>query len=341
MRKGICCAGNMLVDITYPIESWPAQGELVRITSGIGRSTGGAVCNVIADLARLDPALPLFASGIAGHDAEGDFILQELQRYPNIDTSGVLRTGQTAFTLVMSNNATRERTFFQCAGAMAGYGEQHLAPETLSAAILHIGYLLLLPHLDEPDAEYGTRMARLLHTAQTLGIRTSVDVVTAAEGAFAAVVPPALKYTDYCTVNELEAQRITGVPLRDENGVLLRGNMPAALQKLREMGVAVWAVIHCPEAGFGMDETGAYCESTSLALPQGYIKGTVGAGDAFCAGVLYAAYSGLALPQALHLGNCTAAASLSAPAASDGVGTVAEVLALGKRYAAGTNKACR
>ena len=32
MTKGICCAGNMLVDITYPIATWPRQGELTHIT---------------------------------------------------------------------------------------------------------------------------------------------------------------------------------------------------------------------------------------------------------------------------------------------------------------------
>lgn len=333
MRKGICCAGTMLVDITYPIDAWPAQGELVHVLPGIARSTGGAVCNVIADLARLDPALPLYAAGIAGHDPEGDFLMEQLTQYPNIDTSAVLRTGQTAFTLVMSNTADHQRTFFQYAGAMADYGEQHLPLEELNAAILHVGYLLLLPHLDAPDAEYGTRMARLLHRAQRLGIKTSVDVVTATAGAFAAVVPPALKYTDYCTVNETEAQHITGVELRAADGTLRRENVPAALQKLKEMGVAVWAVIHCPEAGFGLDENGVYCACESLSLPEGYIKGTVGAGDAFCAGVLYAAHSGLPLAQALQLGACTAAASLSESAASDGVRSVAEVLALGRQYA--------
>ena len=58
MKKGICCAGNMIVDITYPIETWPKQNELTHITEGITRSTGGSVCNTISDLARLDPNLP-------------------------------------------------------------------------------------------------------------------------------------------------------------------------------------------------------------------------------------------------------------------------------------------
>ena len=54
MKKGICCAGNMIVDITYPIETWPKQNELTHITEGIKQSTGGSVCNTISDLARLD-----------------------------------------------------------------------------------------------------------------------------------------------------------------------------------------------------------------------------------------------------------------------------------------------
>ena len=86
--------------------------------------------------------------------------------------------------------------------------------------------------------------------------------------------------------------------------------MPAALQKLKAMGVARRAVIHCPEAGYGLDEANRFCHVPSLRLPEDYIKGTVGAGDAFCAGVLYAAYKEMPLAEALHLGCCTAAASL-------------------------------
>ena len=35
MKKGICAAGNLIVDITYPIERWPRQSELTTITEGI------------------------------------------------------------------------------------------------------------------------------------------------------------------------------------------------------------------------------------------------------------------------------------------------------------------
>lgn len=334
MRKGICCAGNMLVDITYPIETWPKQNELTHITEGIQQSTGGAVCNTISDLARLDPTMPLVASGFAGYDAEGAFILAEMSKYPNIDLSMVQRDGRTSFTAVMSNNQTKERTFFQHAGANAYYGEEHIPLERLNVNIFHIGYILLLPHLDEEDPKYGTKMARLLHHAQQAGMKTSIDVVSESGDRFRRLVTPALKYTDYCIINELEAQQTTGITLRDEQGQLHRENLKPALEKLRELGVSTWAVIHCPELGAGLDEKGNYFEQKSLKLPEGYIRGTVGAGDAFCAGVLYAAETGKPLPEALKLGTCTAAASLSQVSASDGVGTAQEVLALYELYKA-------
>ncbi len=332
MRKGICCAGNMIVDITYPIETWPNQNELTHITEGIQNSTGGSVCNTITDLARLDPGMHLVASGFAGHDAEGDFILQEMSKYPNIDLGMVKRSGRTSFTAVMSNNQTKERTFFQHAGANAYYCEDHIDWDTLDVNIFHIGYILLLPALDAADPEYGTRMARLLHRAQKAGMKTSIDVVSETGDRFARLVTPALKYADYCVINELEAQQTTGVRLRDEDGSLHTENMPEALRKLKALGVSTWAVIHCPEVGCGIDENGEYFEVPSLKLPKGWIKGTVGAGDAFCAGVLYAAETGMDMTGALKLGACAAAASLGEVSASDGVKTAEEVLKLYDLY---------
>ena len=334
MRKGICCAGNMIVDITYPIETWPKQNELTHITEGIQNSTGGSVCNTITDLARLDPSLPLYASGFAGYDAEGEFVLQEMGKYPNINLSMVKRDGRTSFTAVMSNNQTKERTFFQHAGANAYYCEEHIDLDALDVDIFHIGYILLLPALDAEDDEYGTKMARLLHNIQKKGIKTSIDVVSETGDRFARLVTPALKYTNYCIINELEAQQTTGVVLRSADGTLHTENMPAALNKLKELGVADWAVIHCPEIGCGIDEKGEYYAVPSLKLPGGWIKGTVGAGDAFCAGVLYAAEMGWPMPEALKMGACAAAASLNAVSASDGVRSVAEVLKLYDRFKA-------
>jgi sugar/nucleoside kinase (ribokinase family) len=324
-RKGICVAGNMIVDILYMVRGLPRPGELTSIQEGISRSTGGALCNVAADLAALDPTLPLSARGRVGADGEGDFILERLSRYPNIDLAGVTREGITSFTAVMTDVITKERTFFHYRGANAYFCEADISWDTLDAAFLHIGYVLLLDALDQDDDEFGTKMARLLREAQRRGIKTSLDVVSEAGDRFKRLVPRALKFTDYCIINELEAEQVTGVRLREAS--LIPGNMREALEKLLGFGVSTWAVIHCPEGGFGLDTAGHYQAVPSLDLPPGYIKGTVGAGDAFCAGALYAAYKGGTLREGIELGTASAACSLSEPGGTEGMVPAEEALA--------------
>ena len=313
-KKGIAVAGNMIVDMLYPIDGFPKPGELTTITADATRSTGGCLCNDILDLATLDPELPLTALGRVGEDEAGDFVLEKLRERPNISLEQIRRQGTTSYTLVMADEVSKQRSFYQCRGANADFCEADIDWDSLDVDMLHIGYILLLDALDAPDGEYGTKMARLLHSARQRGIKTSIDVVTEASERFGRIVSPALRYTDYCIINEVEAQATTGVRLTREDGLLRREALPEALGRLKELGVSTWAVIHSPEGGFGLDENNAYVEVPSLKLPQGYIKGSVGAGDAFCSGVLYAAWKGLPLAQAIELGTASAASSFSQPA---------------------------
>lgn len=326
-QNGIAVAGNMIVDVLYPILGHPRPGELTTITEKISRSSGGALCNVIIDLAKLDSDLPLTAIGRVGTDPEGDYVLDKLRAHSNIDVSRVLREGLTSFTAVMADIIGKQRTFYHYRGANARFCEADIDWNNLKADILHIGYILLLDALDEPDDTFGTRMARLLHMAQSRGIQTSIDVVSETGDRFRRIVPHALKYTDYCMINELEAQASTGVQLRDENNILLRENLPATLNRLKALGVSRWAVIHCPEGGYGVDENGRYLETESVPLPHDIIKGTVGAGDAFCSGVLYGAYRGMPLLNAIELGNAAAACSLTESDATEGMRKADEALA--------------
>ena len=328
MKKGIAIAGNMIVDMLYPTNGLPRPGELVTITGDMTRATGGCLCNDIIDLAALDPALPLTALGRVGDDEAGDYVLERLRARPNIDLSQVKRGGTTSYTLVMHDEVNHRRSFFQCRGANAGFCEADIDWDALDVDLLHVGYILLLDALDAPDEVYGTKLARLLHTAKQRGIRTSIDVVSEAGERFRHIVVPALKYTDYCVINELEAQATTGVELVDASGNLRRENLPGALARMKALGVSAWAVIHSPEGGFGLDEDGRYVAVEGLKLPKGYIKGTVGAGDAFCSGVLYAAWKGAPLAEAIELGTAAAACSLSQPGATEGMRDYESAMAL-------------
>ena len=319
MKKGIAVAGNMLVDTIYPINHYPKIGELAVIEDSITRATGGAVCNVIADLAKLDERLPLTALGVIGDDDNGKFIEESLSNYKNIDLSHLAHEGTTSFTVVMSDLCTKQRTFFHARRANAKFSEQHIDWDQINASHLHIGYLLLLDELDKPDQEFGTKMAKLLASAKARGLTTSIDMVSDSYSRYKSVVPPALKYTDYCIINEIEAEGLTGIVLRKEAGIDETG-MSSALRAIKDMGVSRWAVIHAPEGGYGLDcARGETVKAKSLCLPDGYIKGTNGAGDAFCSGILYGAYTEKSLAEAIEIAIGCAACSLSAPGATEGM----------------------
>ena len=99
---------------------------------------------------------------------------------------------------------------------------------------------------------------------------------------------PSLRYCDYLIVNEIEASGSAAYPSRDAAGRILPGNMEPICRALLEMGVRRLAAVHAPEGGWCMEKGGGFTFRPSLKLPPGFIKNTVGAGDAFCAGMLYA-----------------------------------------------------
>ncbi len=325
MKNKITVAGNIIVDYLYPITGYPAAGQLTTILDGMGKSVGGAVCNVGIDLKRLMPDTTVCAMGLVGADEAGDFALSTMET-EGLDTTLVGRKSATSFTYVMSDTLSKERTFFQYRGANALFDEDCFDWDTMDCDLLHIAYILLLDALDVEDADYGTKMARLLAHAKDHGIKTSIDVVSETGERFTKLVPPALRYTDYCIINEIEAGRSTGIPLRDESGAFLYHNVKPVLKALFELGVSTWAVIHCPEGGFALDKDGNYAECGLVRMPKDMIKGKVGAGDAFCAGVLAAAHRGLSLDYAVKLGNAAATVSLRSPGATEAMETVEEAM---------------
>jgi sugar/nucleoside kinase (ribokinase family) len=280
----------------------------------------------------MDPALPLTALGRVGTDNEGDFLLGTLGRYPNIDLSMIKREGKTSFTAVMADSVSKERTFFHYRGANALFCEDDIDWEKITPLFLHIGYVLLLDTLDMEDPVYGTKMARLLCHAKEHGKTTSLDTVSETGDRLKRLMPPSLKYTDYCIINDIEAALFTGIKLRDNEGKMIDSNVRKALEGIKNLGVSQWAVIHSPEGGYGLDGKGNFAESPAVDLPPDCIKGKVGAGDAFCAGAVYAAYQGGSLAEGLELGNAAAAASLSEPGATEGMLPVAELLKIRGRF---------
>jgi sugar/nucleoside kinase (ribokinase family) len=252
--------------------------------------------------------------------------MSQFAPYAKVDTSRIRRQGATAYTDVMTEQDSGRRTFFHFRGADSLFGPEHIDITGLEADILHIGYISLLDKLDAADSEYPTVMCRVLDAAQKAGIRTSIDAVSGEAEDLARLIPPALRYADYCIINELEASCATGISLRDNNGNIITENLQNACRTLLEMGVGKWVVLHSPEVSCGMERGGEYIQQDSWKLPPGFIKSSVGAGDAFASGILYGAYQGWTLEESMRIAGAVAAYSLSGAGAGDAIKPLPELL---------------
>ena len=322
MNKIVFC-GSIIADVIKTIPAWPDKGMLVPIKS-VQRQIGGAVCNSGVDLKTLDPSVEVKAVGAVGDDDNGEFVLRYLgDRGLDISLVRRVKGVPTSFTDVMTVESTGERTFFNMHGADSTLTPEDVDVARLDCDIFHFGYLLLLDGMDAPDDKYGTKAARLLASVQAAGIKTSIDIVSEQSDRFARIVRPALRHCDYCIVNEIEGSMATGAGRDDLRGIC---------EGLLAAGVRERAVVHCPEAGASLDRSGKFSKVGSLSLPQGWIKGSVGAGDAFCAGVLYSIMKGFDAEHALRLGSCAAAMNLAAPDSVSGARSYAETFALDSEF---------
>jgi len=335
-KYGIAVAGNLLNDIVKMINFYPKTGMLSNILS-ISRAVGGCVPNVGIDLAVMDRNLPVTAIGRIGDDESGKYVLSELSKN-GIDTRDVIvsRGASTGFSDVMTVQGTGERTFFHHRGANNEFCPTDVNISSLNCKMLHIGYILLLDAFDESDEEYGTVMARFLKDVQAAGIKTSIDVVSDANGNFAGKVIPALKYTNNAIMNEIEGCAVIGIAPRDENGKIIIDNVRKAMEDMLAFGVSERVIIHCPEAGFILNKNGEFTAVPSLKLEKGYIKGTVGAGDAFCAGCLYGIYNGMSDREILEFASGAAAFNLASEDSVSGMRSKDEIYEFIKNHERGT-----
>jgi sugar/nucleoside kinase (ribokinase family) len=310
-RRGLLAGGNWIIDQVKMIDVYPQPEQLANIRSQ-SEGTGGAAYNVLVDLARSGTPFPLFAAGLVGQDSLGEHILATCRQH-KIDVQHLRNTPKapTSYTDVMT---------------------EHLDFKKLNVRVFHLGYLLLLDALDEPDTRFGTKAARLLAQAQAAGVKTSVDVVSEDSDRFARIVNPALRHVDYCILNEIEAGKTTGFKIRQPGGQLDTVALRHAAGALLQQGVRELVVVHFPEGAFARTRKGEDFWQSALKLPPKYIAGTAGAGDAFCAGVLYGLHEGWDLQRCLLTGVCIAAASLAHATCTSGVKSLNTSLALARKF---------
>ena len=315
MKDGIAIAGSILVDNINEISAYPSAGELTKI-KGVQKSVGGCVPNVAIDLKRICPDLIVKAVGKIGADENGEYVKEVLSKN-GVEIEDIsVGTNKTSFTEVMSVTGG-QRTFFTYAGASSDFGVNDVPMSALNVKMLHLGYFLLLDKIDNGDGEL------LLKKAKEQGVKTSIDLVSENSDRYSLVLP-CLKYVDNLIINEVEAGALTGIEPKSENLVKIA-------QKLKACGVSERVIIHTPEMGVCVSEKGVECVP-SYALPDNFIIGTTGAGDAFCAGALFGIYQNKTDREILEFASAVAVAALSSADAISGLREEKEIQELCKGF---------
>ena len=315
-RNGIAVAGSVLVDKINEIKAYPQSGELTQIV-GLEKAVGGCVPNVALDLKKICPELNVKAIGKVGNDEDGAYVSNVLSQ-GGVDVSGfvVSEEDSTSFTEVMSV-INGQRTFFTYPGTSADFGYNDIDFENLDSSILHLGYFLLLEKVDQGEG------IQILQKAQEMGIKTSIDLVSENSDRYSLILS-CLPYTNYLIISEIEAGKLTNMEPTDDN-------LEEIARKLKALGVSDKVVIHKPDFAVCLSNDG-YTVVNSYSLPDGYIKGTTGAGDAFCAGTLIGIYKEWSDTEILEFASGCAVMALGKADATSGLLTEEEIKEYCKQF---------
>lgn len=322
-RTGFICAGCWTLDRVKLIDTWPAEEALAMIGE-IDRQGGGSAHNVGIALKRIDSTLPVEGIGLLGRDADGEFLFERARMY-GIETRQMHRmdTVATAFTDVMTVRGTARRTFFHHAGTNDYLTAAHFDFTDTCARFLHLGLLGVHAGLDRCPEGGSNGWVTILASARAAGLETSIELVSIDAARIRELALPCLPHLDRLIVNDQEIGALAGITTVVQGKADPDRCLDAA-HAVQARGGLTLVVAHYPEGAVAVDATGQRYRSAALTLPADAIVGSVGAGDAFAAGVLYAVHEGWNIEQALALGHAVAATSLRSATSVESIGTLAD-----------------
>lgn len=329
-KRGFICAGCWTTDRIKLVDRWPAQEELALIKS-FEQQGGGSAHNVGIDLRKLDESMPVSTVGIIGKDHDGDFLLHQATQH-NIDIQGLHRTEEvpTSYTDVLSVIDTGKRTFFHFTGANDLLTPKHFSFSGRAEKILHLGLLSVQAKMDAVNQEAGNGWASVLKQAQAHSILTSIEMVSIDPKRNRELALPCLPYLNYLIVNDHEIGAVADISTLQSGKTNVERCIEAAY-KVLEMGSMELVTVHYPDGAICVLRNGELHQANSLSVPQTYIKGSVGAGDAFVAGFLYALHEHWTIPEALKLAHCVAAVSLGSATTVGAVKSVMQCQAIAEQ----------
>ena len=221
--------------------------------------------------------------------------------------------------------AGQSRTFFYQGGANDTLNINDFPEGTFkatSARIFYLGYLTLLRDLDQILDNNSTNAAGVLKRAQNAGLITCVDLVSIHHSEFSRIVESAAPFVDFLISNEIEAAQATGTKVDAET--LTSAEMLIEMaQGMLDLGVRKAVIIHCVERVVWVEANRDTFVIEIEPLRPEEIASNLGAGDAFCAGLLYGIHENRGPERAIQLGKAAAQASLKGLTATSAISAAA------------------
>lgn len=279
--------GDLNVDLHLDIPAYPAPGgDGVATRQRMG--FGGSAANTAVMLSRLGVRAGMIAC--VGDDEWGEQAFAGLAAQ-GVDTSLVMRSAVEGTSLnVITVTPDGERTMFAYRGASAHLRAEGLPESFDGASTLHVsGYALLA----EPQRSAAMAAVR---AARSSGIRVSLDVPVDPVAAVPDVLLDFLGSVDAVVIGAGEARRLTGAE-SDED----------AAERIAALGPAVVAL-----TGGSSGSLVRFGEAVVRApVPVVRAVDTTGAGDSFCAGLIFGLLRGVEDPELLaSLANACGAAAV-------------------------------
>lgn len=295
--------------IGYDLISEEPYVPLAKVRT-FSRYLGGSSANMAVGLSRLGARTGIVAA--LGTDSLSDFLLDYLHA-EKVDISRVQRAPGFLPSLAFTEVNPPDRfpqVFYRRdpVDAQVDLGEEDLAYVASGRMFITNGTSLCA----SPSRE-STYQA--LESAKAAGCKTVLDVDYRSmswrrpdEAGLA--VRLALPLVDVLIGNENELKLVAGsADLEEAVDKLRQLSVPMLVSKLGDQGTRVWAKGEC----------------VFLAPYSVQVQSTIGAGDGFASGFLYALLRGLPVLECLHYGNAAAAIVVSRLSCSEAMPTLEEV----------------
>lgn len=322
----ILVAGELNVDLILRGDVTPAFGQVEKVIDDADLTLGSSSAIFACGAARL--GLKVAFVGIVGQDLFGEYVLRALAAR-GIDTRGVIvnpavKTGLSVILARDAQSGGDRAILTHLGGSISDVRLEHIRPELLAAARhMHFASYFLQDAL-RPDAPELFRLAR--RRGLSISMDTNYDPAEKWDDGLHALLPQ----VDLFLPNETEAVAIYGSAIHGA-AIHSAATHDAAIHGAPDLESALdWLAARVPLTAVKLGARGALARrgaQTWRAQPAPVqVVDTVGAGDSFDAGFVYAWLQGWPPQECLRMGNACGALSTRAAGGTPAQATLEEAL---------------